>query len=46
MRQGADVIYSVTDDATEAVYAAARTKAHTYLIPQYFDSFDAAPTWC
>jgi basic membrane protein A len=43
MRDGADVIYSVTDDATEGVYAAARTQPGTYVIPQYFDSFDAAP---
>jgi basic membrane protein A len=43
MREGADVIYSVTDDATEGVYAAARTRKGTYVIPQYFDSYDAAP---
>jgi basic membrane protein A len=43
MREGADVIYSVTDDATEGVYAAARTKEGTYVIPQYFDTYDKAP---
>jgi basic membrane protein A len=43
MNQGADVIYSVTDDATEGVYAAARTKPGTWVIPQYYDSFTKAP---
>jgi basic membrane lipoprotein Med (substrate-binding protein (PBP1-ABC) superfamily) len=43
MSQGADVIYSVTDDATEGVYAAARTKPGTWVIPQYYDSFTKAP---
>jgi basic membrane protein A and related proteins len=43
MQKGADIIYSATDDATEGVYAAARTKPGTYVIPQYYDSHKSAP---
>lgn len=43
MSQGADILFSGVDQATQGIYQAARTAPGTYVIPQYFDSWEQAP---